>query len=455
MSAPIKQGVRLEGVESFGDTDINWDHSRNARHMPLNGAAISEAAHALIDKLAILIERAEPAKAKPRGKARVDLRTALGALLSDLLWAARDDVRRWSYREQAALAFSGERVSHRTFLRARDGLVRLQFLASRGASHRRPFASISDVPNAYVGEPGAGRGGGLTARVRGTDALIGMAQEHGIDRGAAALHFRKSLPRRVLELRTSKDANRARAPKIEQNTVTKRLADEVHEINAFLSERELRNCTHDGFVRIFTDAPGFNWNKHGRLYSLGKVNYQQTSKGERSRILIDGEEVAELDLQSSALTILHALEGEPLDLASDPYAISGIPREVVKAWVTMTLGHSTFHTKWTPRAAAEFKATSAQALGKVHPIAVVQSLVLAKYPVLDRYHSSHRTILDLMFVESEIVIGTMLRLMREFQVPTLPVHDSLIVGRSHAQFVQQALEEQFRQVTGATPKVRR
>jgi hypothetical protein len=37
---------------------------------------------------------------------------------------------------------------------------------------------------------------------------------------------------------------------------------------------------------------------------------------------------------------------------------------------------------------------------------------------------------DLMYIESEAVIGSMLTLMRDHQVPSLPVHDSLIVPAS-------------------------
>ena len=34
-----------------------------------------------------------------------------------------------------------------------------------------------------------------------------------------------------------------------------------------------------------------------------------------------------------------------------------------------------------------------------------------------------------MFIESEIVIGTMLELMRSYAAPSFPVHDSIIVRK--------------------------
>ena len=62
-----------------------------------------------------------------------------------------------------------------------------------------------------------------------------------------------------------------------------------------------------------------------------------------------------------------------------------------------------------------------------------------------------------MFRESEIIVSTMLRLAREHDIPSMPVHDSLIVPLSEVETSKRLLDEEFVRLTGVTPtlKVRR
>ena len=85
-------------------------------------------------------------------------------------------------------------------------------------------------------------------------------------------------------------------------------------------------------------------------------------------MVIDGQPVVEIDIRASFLTILHALREEPLDLSRDPYAIAGLPRSVVKAWINMTLGHDRFHTRWPKEIAKEYQKAHGEKLGKAHPV---------------------------------------------------------------------------------------
>jgi hypothetical protein len=57
-----------------------------------------------------------------------------------------------------------------------------------------------------------------------------------------------------------------------------------------------------------------------------------------------------------------------------------------------------------------------------------------------------------MFVESEIIIRTMLELM-SMGIPSLPVHDSLIVQQSREAIAVDVLKQQFRARTGVIPKL--
>ena len=60
----------------------------------------------------------------------------------------------------------------------------------------------------------------------------------------------------------------------------------------------------------------------------------------------------------------------------------------------------------------------------------------------------------LMYMESEIVIGTMLELMNEHNAPALPVYDCVIVRRSDQELAMKILSEQFHKQTGLVPKLK-
>jgi hypothetical protein len=183
----------------------------------------------------------------------------------------------------------------------------------------------------------------------------------------------------------------------------------VQEINEFIEEHDLRHGNHRGYRRIFNcgDAEDFAWNKGGRLYSVGEEDsYQQLSKNDRLRMLIDGEPVVEIDITASFLTVLHALRGEPLDLDRDPYAVPGLPRTVVKAWVNMTLGHHGFHRRWPKETAKEYLEEHGEKLGKAYPVRQVQEAVVSALPVLADWPEQKLTCFELMYLESEAVIQT-------------------------------------------------
>ena len=59
-----------------------------------------------------------------------------------------------------------------------------------------------------------------------------------------------------------------------------------------------------------------------------------------------------------------------------------------------------------------------------------------------------------MFIESEIIIDTMLELMNDHKLPSLPVHDCIIVRKSGQELAMRILSEQFRIKTGLVPKLK-
>jgi hypothetical protein len=74
-----------------------------------------------------------------------------------------------------------------------------------------------------------------------------------------------------------------------------------------------------------------------------------------------------------------------------------------------------------------------------------------KHPLMARWGKPRkgrvRTWADLMYWESVVMVATMMALMRDHGIPSLAVHDSLIVPRSAANIAATALKDRFRSVT--------
>jgi len=59
-----------------------------------------------------------------------------------------------------------------------------------------------------------------------------------------------------------------------------------------------------------------------------------------------------------------------------------------------------------------------------------------------------------MYLESEAVVNTMLRLKREHGVVSLSVHDSIIVPRRHLDLARGVLVQEYERAVGAKPAVK-
>jgi hypothetical protein len=61
---------------------------------------------------------------------------------------------------------------------------------------------------------------------------------------------------------------------------------------------------------------------------------------------------------------------------------------------------------------------------------------------------------NLMFIESEIIIGMMLELMRIYNIPCFSVHDSIVVKKKDRQIAMDTLESQFFRRTTIEPRLK-
>jgi len=198
------------------------------------------------------------------------------------------------------------------------------------------------------------------------------------------------------------------------------------------------------------------------------LNYQQMPLERRLELRLDGKPVAEIDISASYLTLFYAWHGQEVDAATAYSNILGpdeLDRAIVKTWVNSSFGNSSLLSRWSPDVRKGFAKRYRQDKWIIdprkYPVRMVREKTLARHPLLEtwghRMRGKPQDYGDLMCRESEIIVSTMLRLATEHGIPSVPVHDSLIVPLSEVETSKRVLDEQFVKLTGVRPtlKVRR
>jgi hypothetical protein len=340
-------------------------------------------------------------------------------------------------------SFTNDPVKYDMFMRAFEGLKALEFVGHHKGQTRYRRTGFSEKHS--VALPGR------AARFWATPKLVKLAGTFGIHEGNVGDHFKPELPSNPLVLRdygSGLGRNRERGPIIkdyQRTEHTKQLEADIRELNEFLARFKFTGGEHHGYTRNFNLAA---WNKGGRLYSSGEDDYQQKHDTERHQMRINGEPVAEIDIKASHLTIYHARLGVPLERSSDPYERAGVNRTAAKAWCLATFGNTNPATRWPPDMVERQLRKTGVDLRKLAKAKDVARKMLAAFPALQKLENYSDIWADLQFIESEAVIGTMLILMRTHGIPSLSMHDGIIVPRSKAELAKAVLAKQYREVVG-------
>jgi hypothetical protein len=114
-----------------------------------------------------------------------------------------------------------------------------------------------------------------------------------------------------------------------------------------------------------------------------------------------------------------------------------------------TFGNSKPIVRWPPRMLQKHPEL------KQHSVSTITKAALTKYPALAAWGQPLRTVIhgwaDLMWMESNVMQSTMLELKRGHQIPSLSVHDSLIVPANNAETARTVLVEKFQDQREVTP----
>jgi hypothetical protein len=129
-------------------------------------------------------------------------------------------------------------------------------------------------------------------------------------------------------------------------------------------------------------------------------------------------------------------------------------RDVVKMWITASFGNNAPITKWPKELVAKYREKTGKALGKRYSASKIAEKVLRAFPLLARLgeivDGKERGWAELMYLESRAMFETMNSLMSE-QIPSLAVHDSIIVPCANQSRALQCLANWYQDSTKATP----
>lgn len=460
MSTDIKHGNKLKLDYKIICNNITIGNNVSyERYLALDAKPISIEAIGLTDQV---VRRVYVATGRTY-RATERLRTAVGATVSDLLAIAAEGHDRYGYRSMATTSFTGMHIGHAIFKQvvdamAIDGLVEVIV----GEAYRSNLA----------GRPG------VATRFRATNVLLEMAMMHGVTPGSWAKHF-QPLPRlgRIANpILLWSSSEHFKGKKLPGKAVAIRkglaaveaLGEVVNDINAFHARQnlDLGPYKHRFFQRIFSQGdclPIYGWDKGGRLYSPGKDSYQQAPGDERSAFRFNGEATVEIDIGSSFLTIYRKLSGVEFDPVADPYDIPGLSRFASKSWVVMTFGHDRHHVRWPSDVKRKYQngyekhGTSEWGTGDLqadHPYRDTHALMLKALPELSTWAASPLRWGDLQYRESCAVVEAVHTLATSYNVPSLPVHDSIRVPVSAQGLATRMLSDSFCKHVGIRPVIK-
>lgn len=391
---------------------------------------------------------------KPRNRGRrataiQSLKKTISAFFADLvLHSAHESSNGHCYRSFNREAFSETVATYTQFEHLTPIWKALGLIEVAGG-----FQGTEDFDGEMI------RGRGWATRFKATSALLAIAEEFGITPSAIGDHYAAELGRSYpIELRAKKKSQQGRAGKrmkIDKRlTVVQRLASEVQEINQFIADFNYNLPDVPKFRRIFNngDQPEFTWNHGGRLFAYGADSFQQKNATFRKTITIDLKNTVELDIKSCQLTIAYGLAGKQLP-PGDLYEIEGLPRDVVKGLVTAILGKGGLPTRWPVQLAKEYLKAVGRKIGKDHKLSEAINSVVGKHPLLLSLSDLGLNVYRLQHVESQVIVRAMLKLLREAQVPSLPVHDCLIVKAQDENLARSVLVEAFIKEVGISPKI--
>ncbi|TKW60771.1 MAG: hypothetical protein DI628_07720 [Blastochloris viridis] len=224
--------------------------------------------------------------------------------------------------------------------------------------------------------------------------------------------------------------------------------------NAFMAEQDIQldAVDHGVFLDEVSVYRVFNrndWQCGGRLAGAWWMN---CGRELRKAIYVNGEPTVELDYAAQHINLLYGLRGLALP-SSDPYALHGFKREVVKAVCLRLINASDVEQAWQAcrsEALKDVKAQRASVLA-AEIDGCLSSLTDFEDGIVQAIRAKHSAIADdlccdkgigLMNLDSFICLSVLERL-TSHGIPCLSVHDSFLVAESHEADLRLAMVDAY------------
>ncbi|XDZ67853.1 hypothetical protein AB8878_10280 [Alphaproteobacteria bacterium LSUCC0226] len=422
--------------------EVDYEDISNAAFMAFSTKATSDKAKQLVVEVLYLLQQSEQRTRKRKATDQDSFECGVELVVSDLLSTLANKRSSWVYRSMFRNTFSGEPIGADTFNKIINLMQDNDLLEThKGGNVTNPFYDPSTSSPKYI--PGKAK------RFRPSEALLSLAASYEINGDNFYDHFTVSLPKKPIRLRAAKGSFKSRmdrgpAMQFEETEQTRALTEQVQNLNEYLIDHSLEGGNFNGYIRGFNEGnhPAFNWDRGGRLYAVGADSYQLLKKAERLKMRIDGKPVAEIDINASFLRIFHSLINQPLPDRDDPYTVDGLPRDVVKAWVTATFGHDKFHQSWPSNLNKRLRDDGIDT-SKGMSMTKVQEKVVEAIPSFKLWNPQEHGWPSLMFLESEQMITSMGQLRDNHDVPAFSIHDSIVVPKESVEIATAVLRERF------------
>jgi len=407
--------------------------------------------NALRDRVLSALQDWEPPRQRARRPSDVEhLRTAVDAFLANLLAGVRHRVSTGIF---VAMSFdvnyySGTGLTLRPMKLVRDFLV-----ATDLAEGQQGFNKSIKVEGFPV------RTYARRTRLRATPRLVEWMRGAGIELQAPVRAPSSGLAVPLVDIIQITDPKPGLGSEPPEVTASRAVLEEVNRINR---EADL-DLPPDAWTRILQRRSGNTdtqdrleagerdkvvlyrkfvrtWDEGGRLYGGW---WQNVSKSERRHLTIDGQPTVELDYGRLHPTILYAKSGLSLDF--DPYVVPGFDgssvREVGKRIFNSLLNSRSVRLKPEPQ--------DIEHLGPDIDFDDLVSELRAMHAQIAHAFGTKFSP-ELQRIDSDIIVEV-LRRTTAAGIPTLPIHDSVIVPETEEELVRQAMAEAYRAVLGHEP----
>jgi hypothetical protein len=286
-----------------------------------------------------------------------------------------------------------------------------------------------------------------------TERLVKMVR----DAGVTLEDFGRLANEEVISLSQKRKIGDWRESRIERDWInyidtaeTNAMRDDIRRVNAWLQRASITFVdggaepvdVHDRTLRrLFVihegDPLGQRFDLSGRLFG---GFWQGLQRERREGIRIDGEPVATLDYSSMFARLAYASKGVQPP-AGDLYAIPGLEghRDAVKLGVNALLFDQQTRRQWPKTEDPEQRLPSGWTLARFRRALIERHPLIAD--CIGKGLGFH-----LMHTESEIMVRVLTTLVSE-GVTALPLHDGILVRKSHASMGKVAMEAVSRDTT--------